>query len=59
MLQAIRLVKEMVRFYPIERSLGKIEEDVLSGVALHKSLGEHAIYPGKMVSFVKVGEEVN
>jgi|GEM_PF-93689 len=59
MLQAIRLVKEMVRFYPVERSLGKIEEDVLSGVPLHKSLGQHAIYPGKMVSFVKVGEEVN
>jgi type IV pilus assembly protein PilC len=58
-LQAIRLVKEMVGFYPIEQSLGKIEEDVLSGIPLHTSLGEHPVYPGKMVSFVKVGEEVN
>jgi type IV pilus assembly protein PilC len=59
MLQAIQLAKKMVSFYPIEESLGRIEDDVLSGIPLYKSLSHHSVYPSKMVSFIKVGEEVN
>jgi type IV pilus assembly protein PilC len=59
MLQSIQLVRQMVSFYPLEKSLKEVEEDILSGVSLHKSLSKHSIYPAKMVSLVKVGEEVN
>jgi len=57
--QAIQLVRKMIRFYPIERSLGVVEENILSGMPLHKSLGGFSIYPPKMISLIKVGEEVN
>jgi type IV pilus assembly protein PilC len=59
MLQAIQLLKQMVSFYPIESSLTDVEEQVMSGTPLHSSLGRHPIYPRKMISLVKVGEEVN
>ncbi|HTC00442.1 MAG TPA: type II secretion system F family protein [Ferruginibacter sp.] len=59
MLQSIQLVKQMVGFYPIEKSLSEVEENVLSGISLNKSLGFHSIYPKKMISLIKVGEEVN
>jgi type IV pilus assembly protein PilC len=57
--QAIQLVTKMIRFYPIERSLQSVEGDILTGMPLHKSLGRHPIYPPKMISLIKVGEEVN
>ncbi|MDF2456908.1 MAG: type secretory pathway, component PulF [Cytophagaceae bacterium] len=58
-LRAIGLVKQMIGFYPIEISLTKIETDIVQGVALNKSLSEFDIYPRRMISLVKVGEEVN
>jgi type IV pilus assembly protein PilC len=57
--QAIQLVRKMIRFYPIERSLETVEENILTGMSLHKSLSGHSIYPPKMISLIKVGEEVN
>jgi type IV pilus assembly protein PilC len=59
LLQSIQLVKQMVRFYPIEQSLDRVESDILSGISLHKSLSQYPVYPNKMVSLIKVGEEVN
>lgn len=58
-LRAIGLIKEMVAFYPIELALAAIELDILQGVPLHKGMSRHAIFPKRMVSLVKVGEEVN
>jgi type IV pilus assembly protein PilC len=57
--QAIQLVRKMIRFYPIEKSLEEVEGNILTGMPLHKSLGRHSIYPAKMISLIKVGEEVN
>jgi type IV pilus assembly protein PilC len=59
MLQAIELVSRMVDFYPIESTLGDISAKILAGAALHETLGNHKIYPRKMVAMIKVGEEVN
>jgi type IV pilus assembly protein PilC len=59
MVQAIQLMKQMITFFPIERSLSDIEKNITAGMTLHKSLSCHSIYPAKMVSIVKVGEEVN
>jgi type IV pilus assembly protein PilC len=56
---AIDLVKSMVGFYPIEISLNKVKEDVLRGEPLCKSLGQFKIYNKRMISLIKVAEEVN
>lgn len=58
-LRAIQLVKQMMKFYPIEMSLEVIESDVMKGVSLHKAMSKYDIYPAKMISLIKVGEEVN
>lgn len=58
-LKAIGLVKQMIGFYPIEESLTQIENDILLGKSLNKSLSEFPIYHKRMVSLIKVGEEVN
>jgi type IV pilus assembly protein PilC len=57
--QAIQLTRQMITFYPIEQSLQQIEEKIIAGDALHKSLSEFNVYTPKMVSMIKVGEEVN
>lgn len=59
LVQAIRLTRQMITFYPIEQSLKEIEEKIIAGVPLHKGMSDYTIYPPKMVSMVKVGEEVN
>lgn len=59
MLQSIELVSKMVGFYPIERTLPDISGKIMSGCSLHESLACHPVYPAKMVSLVRVGEEVN
>ena len=58
-LRSIGMVKQMIAFYPIESSLENIENQILQGIPLHKGMACHSIYPKRMVSLVKVGEEVN
>ena len=58
-IRAIKLIRQMIDFYPIEQSLIVIENDIMNGISLHKSLEKFSIYPKRMVSLVKVGEEVN
>ena len=55
---AIDLVKKMVGFYPIESSLDTVQEDILKGESLHKSLSKFKIYNRRMISLIKVAEEV-
>ncbi len=59
LLRSISLIKQMIGFYPIESSLTTIESYILRGDPLHSALGHFPIYHRKMVSLVKVGEEVN
>jgi type IV pilus assembly protein PilC len=57
--RAIQLTRQMIQFYPIEESLYGVEQKITIGDSLHKSLNDYPIYPRKMVSMIKVGEEVN
>lgn len=59
LVRALSLVKQMIGFYPLEVSLTKIENDILHGGSLHQSMEQFPIYHKRMVSLVKVGEEVN
>ena len=58
-LRSIGMVKQMIAFYPIEASLEEIEKQILQGVPLYQGMAMHSIYPKRMISLVKVGEEVN
>lgn len=57
--RSLELCRQMVAFYPIEQSLMTVERSILMGAPLHQSLGQHAIYDRKLISLIKVGEEVN
>ncbi len=59
LLQALDLVKKMITFYPLQKSIAVIENDILHGKSLHESMAAFPIYDKRMVSLVKVGEEVN
>jgi type IV pilus assembly protein PilC len=59
LVRALSLVKQMIGFYPLEESISQIEYDILHGGSLHKSMAHFPIYHKRMVSLVKVGEEVN
>jgi len=59
LLRSIALVRQMINYYPIETSLLKVEQDILRGESLHKSLAAFDFYPAKMIQLIKVGEEVN
>jgi type IV pilus assembly protein PilC len=59
LIRSLNLVGKMVDFYPIEESLASIEEDIMQGETLYKSLSKFSFYPSRMISLLKVGEEVN
>lgn len=56
---AIEMVKNMVGFYPIEHSLETVKDDIIRGNSLYKSLSAYPVYDSRMLSLIKVGEEVN
>jgi type IV pilus assembly protein PilC len=59
LVNAIDLVRKMVGFYPVEYSLAIVQEDILKGESLHVSLAKFPIYNRRMLSLIKVAEEVN
>lgn len=59
LVNALDLVKKMIGFYPIEVSLEAVREDVMKGVPLHQSLSKFPIYNRRLISLIKVAEEVN
>lgn len=59
LIDALDLVKNMISYYPIEFALDTVIKDVYAGKQLHESLSEHSIFPKKLVSLIKVSEEVN
>ena len=57
--ESISLIKQMIGFYPYEIALTKVEKDIIKGKLLYECLSEFSIFDKKIVSLVKVGEEVN
>jgi type IV pilus assembly protein PilC len=57
--KALRLVKEMVDFYPIVSTIDAIEQSILNGKSLHKSMQSFSVFEPKMIALIKVAEEVN
>lgn len=59
LVNAIELVSKMIEFYPMTTSLQSVKDDILKGESLHNALAKHPIYNKRMVSLIKVAEEVN
>ena len=59
LITSLSLTSKMIGFYPIEKSINKIKEDVTKGVSLSDSLKKHNVYENKMVSMIEVAEQVN
>lgn len=59
LLRTIDLIRQMIGYYPIEVSLTQVEKDIMKGIPLHKSLEQFPIYYSKMITLIKIGEEVN
>ncbi|MDC8005213.1 type II secretion system F family protein [Aureisphaera galaxeae] len=55
----IALVREMIRFYPLEKTLHTIEKDLIQGSKLNDSFAKHPFYDKKMIALLKVAEETN
>ncbi|GAA4234242.1 type II secretion system F family protein [Postechiella marina] len=56
---SIQLVKQMINFYPLQNALEKVEEHIMNGESLSKSLAKHKLFDDKMIALVKVSEETN
>jgi len=59
LVNAIDLVIKMISFYPITTSLEIVKQDIMKGDPLYMSLAKYKIYNKRMVSLIKVAEEVN
>lgn len=58
-LESIRLVKDIVGFYPIEKALESAETDLLRGIPLSESMSKFSIFDHQIISMVRVAEGVN
>jgi type IV pilus assembly protein PilC len=57
---ALDLVTNMIEYYPIEKALIIAKKEVvIEGKLLNESLAKHTIFPKKLVSLIKLSEEVN
>lgn len=55
----IALVRDMIRFYPLEKTLVSVEKDIIQGKKLYESFAEHPFYDKKLIALLKVAEETN
>jgi type IV pilus assembly protein PilC len=59
MLNSIQLVKKMIEFIPLKKSLQKVEDSILKGNLLSQSLAGNKMFDDRIISLVKVAEETN
>ena len=59
LLEALELVEQMIGFYPLETAIHQIRGEVARGEKLSQCMSRHAIFDKKLISLIKVAEEVN
>src|SRR5690606_7492755 len=59
LLSSILLVGKMIDFYPLQHALEKVEQSLLKGNSLSKSMTDDPFFDQKIISLVKVAEETN
>ena len=58
-LRSIQLIRNMIRFYPMEKAFIQMEHDILHGILLHQSMEKFPVFDKRTIALVKVAEEVN
>lgn len=56
LLNAIKLVRQMIAFYPIQHSLEQTEQQIFQGEQLHEVLRQFEFYPAQTLALLQVGE---
>ncbi|MDP4209209.1 MAG: type II secretion system F family protein [Bacteroidota bacterium] len=59
MLRSLGLVRQMIGFYPFEKAIEVMEDDILHGKLLHQSMARFSFFDTRIISLVRVAEEVN
>lgn len=59
LVRSLELTSQMIKFYPIQTALDQMVEDIKKGKTLHEGMAQFRIFPQRMLSLIKVGEEVN
>jgi type IV pilus assembly protein PilC len=59
LVKSLEMVKEMIGFYPIEEALDEVKKNVMKGEALYQGLNKFPIFESRLISLVKIAEEIN
>jgi len=59
LVRSLELTTRMIKFYPLQVAITQMKEDVTKGKTLHESMSAFSIFPKRMLSLIKVGEQVN
>ena len=55
----MQLTAKMIPFYPLQKALEQVEEDLITGKTLSESMQSHPIFDSRMITLLKVAEETN
>jgi len=59
LVKSLELTQRMVKFYPLQVAIEEIKEDIKKGKTMHEGMAKFSIFPKRMLSLIKVGEQVN
>jgi type IV pilus assembly protein PilC len=59
LVRSLDLTSKMIKFYPLQMAIIQMAEDIKVGKSLHSGMAQFNIFPNRMLSLIKVGEEVN
>ena len=59
LITALELMEKIIGFYPFEKAMIMLEDDLMNGKTLHQSMQKFSFFDMKLISLTKVGEEVN
>lgn len=59
LIEALRLCKSVIKFYPLEQALSDAETSIEKGASLSAALAKHHIFDKQIIALIRVGENVN
>ena len=59
LITALELIEKIIGFYPYEKAMLIMKDDLINGKTLHESMANFPFFDMKLISLTKVGEEVN
>jgi type IV pilus assembly protein PilC len=57
--KTLKLTASTLNYPPISIALNNVQQDIIMGNSLHTALSKHDVFSQRVVSIVKVGEEIN